>query len=305
MPTVEARDLGKSYGSRTVLEGVSFTVPPGTVTGLVGENGAGKSTVIGLMVGLLRGTGETRFDGRRFTDLECPARVVGVVTDSRPTIPWWSARRHLELLAPAAGADRSRVEELLELTGLAHAADRPARGYSLGMRQRLSIAAALLGGPSVLVLDEPMIGLDPPGLRWLRALLRDVAGAGGAVLVSSHHLPDLDDVVDDVVVLHGGRLVADGPVREYVARHTRALVRVRSDDLGRLLELVARIGGRVVDSPAEAAERTAADTAHLTGVTPREVAVVALAHGILVHELVLETGRLQEAFLASRAAVVS
>jgi len=207
------RGLTKRYGDQVAVDNVTFSLRPGTVTGLLGPNGAGKTTTLRVLLGLAEPTaGEALVHGRRYADLDEPWRRVGAVLESGDFHPGRSGRDHLRVLALAAGLAPGRVEEVLALVGLAAAGARRVRGYSLGMRQRLGLAAALLGDPGLLVLDEPANGLDPAGVRWLRSLLRGFAARGGAVLVSSHVLAEVAQSVDRVVVIDGGRVVADTPV---------------------------------------------------------------------------------------------
>jgi ABC-2 type transport system ATP-binding protein len=209
-PVVEIDDLTKRYGDRTVVDRVIFSLSPGEVVGFLGPNGAGKSTTLRLLLGLAEPTsGQALVLGRRYAALADPAGTVGAVLESDDFHPGRSARNHLRVLALAIGASRARVEEVLQLVDLADAADRPVRTYSLGMRQRLGLATALLGDPRLLVLDEPINGLDPAGVRWLRGFVRSFAGAGGSVLVSSHVLAEVAQTVDRVVIIAAGRLVAD------------------------------------------------------------------------------------------------
>ena len=238
---IQAAGLTKEFGGRRAVDGLSFTVEPGRVTGFVGPNGAGKSTTLQLMLGLVHGGGRTLFDGRPYRDLPCPVREVGAVLDARSFHPRRSARDHLRMLA-AGGRGRApdrRVDQLLDLVGLAPVAGRPAGGFSLGMAQRLGLAAALLGDPRALLLDEPANGLDPHGVAWLRELLRAFAAGGGAVLVSSHLLAEMQLLADHVVVIGRGRLLADEPLDQLVGRSVREQVLVRSPDAGRLAGLLA------------------------------------------------------------------
>jgi ABC-2 type transport system ATP-binding protein len=294
---IEASGLTKEFGGRRVVDGLSFTVAPGKVTGFVGPNGAGKSTTLQLMLGLVRGGGRTLFDGRPYRELACPVREVGAVLDARAFHPRRSARDALLMLAaaghwPAGGRgpvpDR-RVEELLDLVGLAGVAGRPAGGFSLGMAQRLGLAAALLGDPRALLLDEPANGLDPQGVAWLRGLLRSFAAGGGAVLVSSHLLAEMQLLADHVVVIGRGRLLADEPLDQLIGRSVRAQVLVRSPDAGRLAEL---LGGRgaVVD-------RTGDGELTVSGVAARVVGDLAHRHRLRLHELATRAASLEAAFL--------
>jgi ABC-2 type transport system ATP-binding protein len=209
--------LTKRYGSVCAVDDLSFSLQAGSITGFVGANGAGKSTTLRMLLGLTRPTsGTALIDGRRYADLRNPARVVGALTDPDVFHPRRRGRDALRVLASASSIPDRRVEEVLDLVDLTGAADRRVNGYSMGMRQRLGLAAALLGDPATVVLDEPANGLDPMGVRWLRTLLRDLSDEGRTVLVSSHQLAELAQTVDDVVVIDHGRLVAGGSMRELV-----------------------------------------------------------------------------------------
>jgi ABC-2 type transport system ATP-binding protein len=216
--TITVDRLTKRYGATTAVDDLSFAVPAGSVTGFLGPNGAGKSTTLRVLLGLTRPTaGRATFDGVPYGELADPARTVGAMLEHDPFHPGRSGRDHLRVLATATGIAPGRVDEVLDLAGLAEAAGRRAGGYSLGMRRRLGLAAALLGDPSVLLLDEPANGLDPQGIRWLRDLLRDRAGRGATVLISSHVLSEVALIAERVVVVHRGRLVTSGPVGELTA----------------------------------------------------------------------------------------
>jgi ABC-2 type transport system ATP-binding protein len=216
---IECRHLGKRHRGRIAVHDLSFDVRPGVVTGFLGPNGAGKSTTLRLMLDLDRGTGSTRFDGRRYRDLPHPARQVGALLEARDFHPGRTARDHLRMLAAGAGIAANRVEEVLALVGLGSVADRRPGGFSLGMGQRLGLATALLGDPATVILDEPGNGLDPQGRHWLRELLSGLAAEGRTVLVSSHQLNEAEELVGELVVIGRGRLVAQGPVAEFVRGH--------------------------------------------------------------------------------------
>ncbi len=212
---VSVRGLTKRYGDVLAVDGVSFTLSAGTVTGFLGPNGAGKSTTLRMLLGLAEPTaGSALIDGRRYRDLDHPDRLVGAVLESNDFHPGRSGRDHLRVLAAATSITEHRVDEVLELVGLTSARQRLVKTYSLGMRQRLGLAAALLGNPSLLVLDEPANGLDPAGVQWLRGLLRGFAEDGGTVLISSHLLAEVAQSVDRVLILARGRLVADAALDE-------------------------------------------------------------------------------------------
>jgi ABC-2 type transport system ATP-binding protein len=218
MATIQIRGLVKRFGPVTAVDGLSFDVRPGTVTGFLGPNGAGKTTTLRMLLGLVTPDGGTAtINGRRYQDLPEPAHQVGAVLEASSFHPGRTARAHLRIQSLAAHADPSRIEDVLDLVGLADAADRRVGGFSLGMRQRLGLAIALLADPEVLILDEPANGLDPEGVRWLRELLRGFAAESGTVLVSSHLLAEVAQTVDAVVILDHGRLVAQGQVAELTA----------------------------------------------------------------------------------------
>src|SRR5215212_8503338 len=210
--------LSKRYGDRTVVDGVSFTVEPGTVTGFLGPNGAGKTTTMRMITGLVPpSAGTALVDGRPYAAVPNPGSVMGTLLDAGAVHPGRTGRTHLRLLADAIGVPAGRVDEVLELVGLSDAGGRRIRGYSLGMRQRLGIAGALLADPPVLMFDEPANGLDPEGIRWMRGLLRSHAARGGTVLLSSHLLGEVQHTVDRLVVIDSGRIVADGSITDLLA----------------------------------------------------------------------------------------
>ncbi|MFW5415290.1 ATP-binding cassette domain-containing protein [Nocardiopsis sp. CNT-189] len=266
------RGLTKSYGGVTAVDGLTFEVQPGAVTGFLGPNGSGKSTTMRVLLGLDRPTaGEALVNGVRYADLPRPAREVGALLDGGAAHPGRSARAHLLALARGSGMPRRRVAEVLEEVGLAGAAGRRVGGFSLGMRQRLGIAAALLGDPGILLFDEPVNGLDMDGVLWVRRLVRALADEGRTVFVSSHLMSEMQLVADRLVVVAGGRLVADAPLSELVAAWTRSRVLVRTPDPGRLAERLRRDGAGV--EPADgglvvhgAAAEAVGDAAHEAGV---------------------------------------
>jgi ABC-2 type transport system ATP-binding protein len=218
MATIHVHGLVKRFGPVAAVDGLSFDVQPGTVTGFLGPNGAGKTTTLRMLLGLVNpDAGTATIDGRAYRELPEPLHQVGAVLEASSFHPGRTARAHLRIQALAADADPSRAEDVLDLTGLVDAADRRIGGFSLGMRQRLGLATALLADPEVLILDEPANGLDPEGVRWLRDLLRGFAVEGGTVLVSSHQLAEVAQTVDSVVIVDHGRLVAQGPVADLTA----------------------------------------------------------------------------------------
>ena len=253
-PTLEVRALSKRYGARAAVDALSFSCSPGTVTGFLGPNGAGKSTTLRILTGLAEADdGMALIDGRRYRALEHPARTVGVMLDARALHGGRTGIETLRLTARTLGMPRDRAEEVLETVGLEQAATKRVGGYSYGMRQRLGIGVALMGDPSVLVLDEPANGLDPEGIRWMRRLLRSFADAGGTVLLSSHQLREVEATVDRLVVISEGRLVREGPLEELtavtgtrVAALDQAALRRALDARGIAFEL--RAGGELAVS---------------------------------------------------------
>jgi len=286
---IEAVGLTKRYKSVTAVDDLSFRVREGAVTGFLGPNGAGKTTTLRMVLGLARPSeGSATIQGRRYVELDEPARTVGANLEVAGAHPGRSGRNHLRALAAMAGLPPSRVDEVLRLVELESAADRRAGKYSLGMRQRLGLAATLLGDPQVLVLDEPANGLDPQGIRWLRDFLRAMAAEGRTVLVSSHVLAEVAQTVDDVVVIHRGRLVQQGPVESLTAAGAGVLVRTpRSVALRAALE---REGLAVTEAPDGAIVVEGADAA--------QVGEIAFAAGVPLHELAARSTSLEEAFLA-------
>ncbi|MER7367921.1 ABC transporter ATP-binding protein [Nonomuraea wenchangensis] len=288
MSGVEVRNLTKRYGTLTAVDDLSFTVRPGAVTAFLGPNGAGKTTTMRMMVGHVAPTsGGVTIGGRRYRDLPRPTTVVGAAFDGAAFHPRHSARDHLRIYAAMGGHPGRRVEDLLGLLGLAAAGDRATGTYSTGMRQRLSLATTLLGDPGVLLLDEPGNGLDPEGTAWLRAFLRELAGEGRAVLVSSHALGEVQQVADDVVVIRRGRLVAAGALGELAgAAH---VVRVSSPDADRL--------ARVLAPAARAIDLDGPHDLRVHGLEPARIADLAAAHELRVHGLAAERPSLEELFL--------
>jgi len=285
---IEVERLTKRFGSTLAVDDLSFSVEPGTITGFLGPNGAGKSTTLRAILGLVRpNAGRTAVLGRPYRELDKPLERVGAVLETFDAHPGRSGRNHLRVLAAASGLPVSRVDEVLALVELTDAARRRAKGYSLGMRQRLGLAAALLGDPEVLVLDEPANGLDPQGIRWLRDLLRSLAREGRTVLISSHVLAEIAQTVDEVVIIHRGRLVRRATMAE-VESIAAGEARVRSPDAERLASLLAEVG---LDS------RSLGDGTLAVAAAPEQVGELAAEHGIVLHELTVERATLEEVFL--------
>jgi ABC-2 type transport system ATP-binding protein len=269
---------------------LTFEVRAGRVTGFLGPNGAGKSTTLRMLLGLVHpDSGAGTFDGRRYEELEHPSTHVGAVLEEASFHPGRSGRNHLRVLAAAGGHPEARVDEVLGLVELTGAAHRRVKGYSMGMRQRLAIAAALLGDPEVLILDEPANGLDPPGIRWVRDLLRAEAARGRAVLVSSHLLSEVALSANDVVVISHGSLRASGPIDEVLGHDGRSATRVRSDETERLAAVLTDAG--------RAVEREGADALVVPGAAPDEIGLLAAREGIALRELGATGRSLEDAFL--------
>ncbi len=289
MASVEIHDLHKRFGSVNAVNGLSFDVAPGRVTGFLGPNGAGKSTTLRALLGLIRPTGGTAtFDGRRYEELEHPSRQVGAVLEDASFHPGRTARNHLRVLAVTGEHPMSRVDEVLDAVGLTDAADRRVKGYSMGMRQRLAIAAALLGDPEVLILDEPTNGLDPPGIRWMREMLRSQAGRGRAVLVSSHLLAEVEQSVDELVVISHGELRASGPLQQVLGAAEGAVTRVRAADNERMAAALRERGLSVDQDDSGALV--------VLGTTSETVGQVAAEHGLALVELGAVARSLEDVF---------
>jgi ABC-2 type transport system ATP-binding protein len=289
MAPVEIHGLSKRYGDVAAVNDLSFEIEAGRVTGFLGPNGAGKSTTLRALLGLVRpSAGAATFAGLRYDELERPAARVGAVLEDASFHPGRSARNHLRMLATAGRLPAGRVDEVLAAVELTKAADRRVKGYSMGMRQRLAIAAALLGDPPVLILDEPTNGLDPPGISWLRGLLRRQAAGGRAVLVSSHVLAEVAQSVDDVVVIAGGELRAKGPLEEVLGGGDGPATEVRAQDPGRLTGALERRGHQVQRN---------GDVLHVLGATPAQVGEIAGDERVAVLGLAPRARSLEDAFL--------
>jgi ABC-2 type transport system ATP-binding protein len=284
---IEVENLSKRFGKTQAVAGLSFRVEPGTITGFLGPNGAGKSTTLRSVLGLVHpDAGRAVVLGVPYRRLDRPLHRVGAVLEASEVHPGRTGRNHLRVLATAAGLPRSRVDEVLTLVELTAGGRRRVKGYSLGMRQRLGLAAAMLGDPEVLVLDEPANGLDPAGIRWLRDLLRALAAEGRTILVSSHVLAEVAQTVDRVVIIHRGRLIQQASIAEVLAG-AQGATKVRTPDAARLRELLAAEGVEVND----------ADGALLVDLVPERVGEIAAQHGVVLHELTVERATLEEVFL--------
>jgi ABC-2 type transport system ATP-binding protein len=287
---IEARGLVKRYGSTMAVSDLSFSIGPGMVTGFLGPNGAGKTTTMRMILGLDAPTrGSVTVAGRSYRDLPAPMREVGALLDAKAVHGGRRARDHLLCLARSNGIPRGRVDEVLRIAGLESVAGRRAKGLSLGMSQRLGIASALLGDPAVLIFDEPVNGLDPDGIQWVRTLMRALAAEGRTVLVSSHLMSEMALTADHLLVIGKGRLIADASMDEFVQSSSRQSVHVRSP---RAAELAARCrgGGATVGAGAT-------DVIEITGMDSAEVGRLAAAHGIALSELIPVRASLEEAFM--------
>ncbi|MDQ3066457.1 MAG: ATP-binding cassette domain-containing protein [Actinomycetota bacterium] len=285
---IEVSNLTKRYGSVLAVDDLTFRAEPGRVTGFLGPNGAGKTTTLRALVSLLHPTsGDTTILGRHYPDLEDPVRMVGAILEANAFHPGRTGRNHLRTIASASGIDEARVDEMLALVNLTAAANRRTKGYSLGMKQRLSLAGALLGDPKVLVLDEPANGLDPQGIRWLRDLLRSLAGDGRTVLVSSHVLTEMAQLADDVVIIAKGRLVTQAPMADVIAGGSQG-TRVRSPQRDRLAAALKQAGIEA---------KLVGDDALAVDAEPARVGEIAAAQGLVLHELASESGSLEDVFL--------
>jgi ABC-2 type transport system ATP-binding protein len=289
---IETVELTKNYGRVRAVDGLTFTARPGRVTGFLGLNGSGKTSTLRMLLGLSRPTsGAALIEGKPFAALDRPLNRVGAVLEQGLSHPGQSGRAHLIAQAILARAGRSRVDQLLDQVGLAADAHRRTGDYSLGMRQRLAVATALLGEPPILIFDEPANGLDPSGMAWLRDLLRAHAAAGGTVLISSHLLAELAQLIDDVVIIAGGRLRSAMSLTELYGLATQRL-RVQGGDPGRLGQAFERAGATVTGGP----------TLEVTGLSPREAGDIAFTEGIPLYELTAETPHLEQIFLDLAAA---
>lgn len=287
---IEVRDLTKRYGDTVAVDGLSFEVRPGVVTGFLGPNGAGKSTTMRVILGLDRPTGgEALVDGRGYRTFTEPLRRAGALIESDALNPSRSARNHLRVAAHSNGISMTRVDEVLEQVGLASVAKRRVRTFSLGMRQRLGIAAALLGDPAVLLFDEPVNGLDADGVRWVRHLVRGLAAEGRTVLVSSHLLSEIQQTADHLVVIGRGRLIVDASTSDVLAGSRGHAVRVRSSDQQILGQALHRIGASV--------ERVEDGSLLVTGAPAETIGQVAREVNLTVHELTELASSLEQVYL--------
>jgi ABC-2 type transport system ATP-binding protein len=292
---IEARSLSKRYGDTLAVDNLSFTVEPGKITGFLGPNGAGKTTTMRLILGLDRpSAGTVTVNGRPFRDLAAPMREVGALLDAKAVHGGRSAYNHLLCLAQASKLPKRRVDDVLGQVGLGDVAIKRSKGFSLGMGQRLGIAAALLGDPGILMFDEPVNGLDPEGILWIRRLMKALAAEGRTVFVSSHLMSEMENTADHLVVIGRGRLIADCTVAEFIADNSTASVRVRTPERSALTGLAAAVGGTIRDD--------GGGSLVVRGLNAEQLGNLAFEHDIRLHELTPVTASLEQAFMDLTAA---
>ena len=298
---IEVRDLTKRFGDKVAVDHLSFTVAPGRVTGFLGPNGAGKSTTMRLILGLDRPQGGTAtIDGKRYDQLARPLAAVGALLEAKAMHPGRSAYNHLLFLAQSQGLPRRRVDEVLALVGLTPVAHKRTGGYSLGMSQRVGIAAAMLGNPPALLLDEPVNGLDPEGILWIRNLMKQLAAEGRTIFVSSHLMNEMAVTADHLIVIGKGKLIADLATQEFIERSSDRSVLVRSPQADRLGELITTEGG-VVKQDTNGIQPAGLS---VTGMEAPRIGEIAAAAGIVLHELTPRLASLEEAFMELTAGSV-
>ncbi|GHB42694.1 ABC transporter ATP-binding protein [Streptomyces viridiviolaceus] len=294
---IELEGLSKRYGEKVAVNNLTFTVRPGIITGFLGPNGAGKSTTMRMVLGLDRPTaGDVRIDGRHYDQLKDPLTYVGALLDAKAVHGGRSAFNHLLCLAQANGIPARRVHEVLDTVGLTAVAKKKAKGFSLGMAQRLGIAAALLGDPRILMFDEPVNGLDPEGIHWIRNLMKSLAAQGRTVFVSSHLMSEMALTADHLVVIGQGRLLADTSMADFIARNSHSYVRIRTPQRERLLDVLGGAGITVVESGAAVLE--------VDGDKSEAIGELAAQHRIVLHELSPQQASLEEAFMRLTAGSV-
>ncbi|MCF4140368.1 ABC transporter ATP-binding protein [Streptomyces sp. Tue 6430] len=287
---IEIEGLTKRYGEKVAVNNLTFTVRPGIVTGFLGPNGAGKSTTMRMMLGLDRPTaGDVRIDGQRYDRLKDPLKYIGALLDAKAVHGGRSAFHHLLCLAQSNGIPTGRVHEVLETVGLTSVAKKKAKGFSLGMGQRLGIAGALLGDPRILMFDEPVNGLDPEGIHWIRNLMKSLAAQGRTVFVSSHLMSEMALTADHLVVIGQGRLLADTSMADFIAQNSRSYVRIRTPQRERLLDVLHGAGITVVETGGEVLE--------VDGDKSERIGELAAQHQLVLHELSPQRASLEEAFM--------
>ncbi|WP_136709815.1 ATP-binding cassette domain-containing protein [Agromyces sp. H66] len=294
---ITAAGLSKRYGAKTAVDGLDFTVHPGRVTGFLGPNGAGKSTTMRMIVGLDRpSAGSVTVNGKPYAHHRAPLHEVGALLDAKAVHTGRTAENHLRAMAATHGIGERRVREVIELTGLESVARKRVGGFSLGMGQRLGIAAALLGDPATLILDEPVNGLDPEGVLWVRRLVRSLAAEGRTIFLSSHLMSEMAQTADHLIVLGKGRIITDAPVADVIAGNTGTRVRVRSPHASQLADLLA--------GPDVSVMRSEAGLLEITGVEASGIGDLAAEHSLAIHELTTLNASLEEAYMALTADAV-
>jgi ABC-2 type transport system ATP-binding protein len=288
---IEARHVSKHYGDKVAVDDLTFTVRPGIVTCFLGPNGAGKSTTMRMILGLDAPTsGSVTLNGKPFAEHERPLHEAGALLEARAIHTGRSARNHLLAMAATTGISRNRVETVIDMVGLREVADRRAGAFSLGMGQRLGIASALLGDPKTLILDEPVNGLDPDGIRWIRNLLKDLADQGRTVFLSSHLMSEMALTADHIILVGKGRLLRDQPMSEFIADASADTVRVRSPQAGELAERLRELGAAV--------DRVEGDAIDVHGRTSEQIGTLAAQHHVTLFELTTKAASLEEAYMA-------
>lgn len=287
---IQLDNLTKTFGSKTAVDAISATIQPGKVTGFLGPNGAGKSTTMRMIMGLDRPTkGSATINGKRYAELRSPLGEVGALLDAKAVHTGRTAYNHLLAMAATHGISKRRVHEVIGLTGLESVATKRVGGFSLGMGQRLGIAAAMLGDPATLILDEPVNGLDPEGVLWVRQFARHLAGQGRTVFLSSHLMSEMAQTADHIIVLGRGRILADAPVDQILAGATRSAVRVRTPDVERLVN--------TINGPDVTITGVEAQLLEISGISAAQIGDAAAAAGIALHELTPLSASLEEAYL--------
>ncbi|WP_371669102.1 ATP-binding cassette domain-containing protein [Streptomyces sp. NBC_00289] len=287
---IELEGLTKRYGDKVAVNNLTCTVRPGIVTGFLGPNGAGKSTTMRMMLGLDRPTaGDVRIDNEHYDRLKDPLRYIGALLDAKAMHGGRSAFNHLLCLAQSNGIPTGRVHEVLDTVGLTSVAKKKAKGFSLGMGQRLGIAGALLGDPRILMFDEPVNGLDPEGIHWIRNLMKSLAAQGRTVFVSSHLMSEMALTADHLVVIGQGRLLADTSMADFIGQNSRSYVRIRSPQRERLLDVLHEAGITAVEA--------GSGTLEVDGGKPEHIGELAAQHQIVLHELSPQQASLEEAFM--------
>ena len=297
---IDARDLTKRFGDKVAVDHLTFSVLPGRVTGFLGPNGAGKSTTMRLILGLDRPqAGRATIGGLRYAQLTRPLQTVGALLESRSLHTGRSARNHLLFLAQTQGLPARRVDEVLDMVGLREVARKRAGGFSLGMTQRLGIAAAMLGDPAVLLLDEPANGLDPEGIRWVRTFMQQLAAGGRTILVSSHLMSEMAVTADHLVVIGRGKLIADSSTQEFIERSSEHSVLVRTPDGDRLRDLITAEGGKTrLEDNGSASDGAGSVTSMIvTGLPAPRIGELAASASVVLHELAPRLASLEEAFM--------